>query len=395
MFLHNFKYSLKTLLKAKMLVFWNIAFPIILGILFNMAFSNIESDERLDIIDIAVVDNDAFKGNTIFKEALEGLSDKESDDRMFDIVYVNADEIEARKLLDRGDITGYLTFEKDDVNITVSSNGINETILRFVVDEIASNKEMVESIAASQLEKEMTEKKEDIDISAIYEKALELVQEKRSNIKDVSRDNLSYTMIEYYTLIAMACLYGGTFSMFIVNYKLANMHSVGKRITVSPAKKGAMLLGSLCASYVVQLIGLALLFIFTVFVIKVDYGNNLPLIILLACCGSLAGLSLGVAVATLVKKSENAKTGILISITMGGCFLSGMMGITMKYVVDKNLPFINKINPASMITDGFYALYYYDTLDRFMIDIVSLLVFSAIMIFISYNGLRRQRYDSI
>ena len=67
----------------------------------------------------------------------------------------------------------------------------------------------------------------------------------------------------------------------------------------------------------------------------------------------------------------------------------------MKYVVDKNLPFINKINPASMITDGFYALYYYDTLDRFMIDIVSLLVFSAIMIFISYNGLRRQRYDSI
>ena len=36
---------------------------------------------------------------------------------MFDIVYVNADEIEARKLLDRGDITGYLTFEKDDVKI--------------------------------------------------------------------------------------------------------------------------------------------------------------------------------------------------------------------------------------------------------------------------------------
>lgn len=98
---------------------------------------------------------------------------------------------------------------------------------------------------------------------------------------------------------------------------------------------------------------------------------------------------------TLLKTNENAKTGILIAITMLGCFLSGMMGITMKYVIDKNVPIINKINPASMITDGFYSLYYYDTLDRFYFNIISLLIFSAFMIFISYKGLRRQKYDSI
>ena len=80
---------------------------------------------------------------------------------------------------------------------------------------------------------------------------------------------------------------------------------------------------------------------------------------------------------------------------MLGCFLSGMMGITMKYIVDKNIPIINKINPASMITDGFYSLYYYDTLDRFFFNIISLLLFSIIMFIISYNGLRRQKYDNI
>ena len=128
---------------------------------------------------------------------------------------------------------------------------------------------------------------------------------------------------------------------------------------------------------------------------KVDYGNNLPLVVLFAMTGSLAGLSLGMAIGTTLKTNENTKTGILLAITMFGCFLSGMMGITMKYIIDKNVPIINKINPASIITDGFYSLYYYDTLDRFYFDLASLLVFSVVMIVISYISLRRQKYDSI
>ena len=67
----------------------------------------------------------------------------------------------------------------------------------------------------------------------------------------------------------------------------------------------------------------------------------------------------------------------------------------MKYVVDKNVPFINKINPASMITDGFYALYYYESLDRYYFDIISLLIFAFVMILVSVFSLRRQKYDSI
>ena len=104
---------------------------------------------------------------------------------------------------------------------------------------------------------------------------------------------------------------------------------------------------------------------------------------------------MGVVVGIVFKTNENAKTGILIATTMVGCFLSGMMGVTMKYIVDKNVPILNKINPANMITDGFYSLYYYDTLDRFYFNLISLLVFSGIMITISYISLRRQKYDSI
>jgi ABC-2 type transport system permease protein len=89
------------------------------------------------------------------------------------------------------------------------------------------------------------------------------------------------------------------------------------------------------------------------------------------------------------------KIGIVISITMLGSFFSGMMGITMKYIIDTNVPIINSINPASMITDGLYSLYYYDTLNRFWLDVSGLIIFSAIMVILSWISLRRQKYDSI
>ena len=183
--------------------------------------------------------------------------------------------------------------------------------------------------------------------------------------------------------------------MFIMNYKLANMSGVGKRTAISPINKSSLLLSSLLASYIIQLLGLMLLFIYTILVIKVDYGTNLPLVLLLAAIGSLAGLTFGIMISTVIKANSNAKTGIMIAITMFFSFLSGMMGITMKYIIDKNIPILNRINPANMITDGLYSLYYYDTLNRYYFNIVSLLVFSIIMLLISYQGLRREKYDSI
>ena len=311
---------------------------------------------------------------------------------MFNINYTNLED--AKKLLENKKITGYI-IPNDNVNITVSSNGVNETILKYVVDEINSNKEISKDLSKIEIDNQIKEGNYNIDYQKIYKNINNSFSSNTVKLNNISNKNLSYTMIEYYTLIAMTCLYGGIISMFITNYKLANMNSIGKRTSISPIHKGKMLLGSLLASYIIQLLGITLLFIFTIFVLKVDYGNNLLLVVLLAICGSLAGLSLGVMVATTIKSNENTKTGILIAITMLGCFLSGMMGITMKYIVDKNIPIINKINPASMITDGFYSLYYYDTLDRFFFNIISLLLFSIIMFIISYNGLRRQKYDNI
>lgn len=392
MFIHNLKYSLITLLKNKMLIFWTFAFPIILGTFFKLAFSNIENSEKLDIIDIAIVDNQELEDNQIYKQAFNKLSEEESENRLFNTKYVSKEE--AKQLLQDDKIVGYFILENDP-KVIVSNSGIDETIFKCVTDEITQTTDVVIDVAKDNIQKEIMNGNYNIDYEKIYRSVAELYQNQEVNIKDISNSNLSYTMIEYYTLIAMACLYGGILGMVAINYNLPNMSSNGKRIAVSPTSKGKIILSSVIASYITQLIGIAILFIFTVFILKVDYGTNLPLVILLAIVGCLAGLSIGVASASLLKTNDNVKTGVIISFTMVGCFLSGMMGITMKYIVDKNIPILNKLNPANMITDGFYSLYYYDTLDRYYFNIISLLIFSIVLIGFSILSLRRQKYDSI
>ena len=393
MFIHNFKYAFKTLFKNRMLIFWTFAFPIILGTLFNMAFSNIENSEKLDIINIAIINNDDFENNKAFKTSFEELSDENNEDRLFNTQYTT--EEKAKELLDNGEIVGYMKLKEDKPILTFATSGINETIFKYVTEEIEQTSDIIKNLSETETQKQITSGNYNINYEEIYNKVIELAKEDKVKLKNISNSNLSYTMIEFYTLIAMTCLYGGMLSMVSINQTLANMSNKGKRIAVSPTKKGTIILSSLLASYIAQLIGLAILFVYTLFVLKVDYGDNTSLIILLAMIGSFAGLTLGTFVGTLFKTNENAKTGILIALTMFWCYLSGMMGITMKYVVDKNVPIINKINPASMITDGLYSLYYYDTFDRYWFNIISLLIFAFVLMLISFFSLRRQKYDSI
>ncbi len=392
MFVHNLKYSLKTLFKNKMLIFWTFAFPIILGTLFKLAFSNIESNEKLDIINIAIVDNEEFNDNEMYKEAYETLSDENNEDRLFNTKYVT--EEEAIDLLQKEEIEGYIIFDETP-KIVVVSSGIDETVIKYVTEEITQSAKIAEEVVTLKVSEQIVQGNYNIDYDKLYKDVLDIVQGQEANIKDISRSNLSYTMIEFYTLIAMACLYSGMLGMVSMNQILPNVSNNGKRVAISPASKGKLVLSSVIASYITQIIGVAILFVYTIFVLKVDFGNNLGLVILLALIGSLAGLALGIFLSSVVKANENIKMGTLLTVTMFGCFLSGMMGITMKYIVDKNMPIINKINPASMITDGFYSLYYYDTLDRYYFNVISLLIFSAILVGISFISLRRQKYDSI
>ena len=383
MFLHNFKYTLKTLFRNKSLLFWTFAFPLIMATFFNMAFANITEDENLKIIDIAIVDNNEFNNNMLYKQSFDNLGDKNNEDRLFNITYT--DSYKAEKLLEDNKIGGYLELNNNKPKLTFQSNGINQTIIKYAVDEIHDTEKMI-----SNMNTDLS-----TGINSINTNIGNYVSAKEIELKNTANDNLNYIIIEYFTLIAMTCLYAGSVSMVSINKTLPYLTGNGKRIAVSPTKKTNIVFSSLLASYLVQLLTLGLLFIYTIGILKVDFGNEIGFMVLLSLIGSLAGVALGLFIGTHLKSSENSKMGIMIAITMAGSFLAGMMGVGMKYQIDKNLPLLNKINPANMITDGFYALYYYTDYSRFWLDIGSLVIFIVVLVILSSRKIGRARYDSI
>ncbi len=382
MILHNLKYNIKSLFRNKTLIFWTYMFPILLGIFFNMAFSNIEKDEMLGTINLSIVDNSNYKDREIYIDTLSSLTSGE--DKLFNIEYKSLED--ASTSLEDGNIDGIVSFQDNEPVIIIKDNGTKETVISFVINEITTNIDIMNNI----VDKSIKEGNYDI-VNTIVDK----INSNKEYLNNISKDNLSYMQVEYYTLIAMACMYGGMIGLTAINNSLANMSNKGKRIAVSPNKKSTIVLTSALASYIVSLIGIFILILILKFIINADFGNNLPLIILLSLVGDLAGISLGILISSMFKVSENTKIGITIAVSMFLSVLSGMIGVQMKYMIDKNIPFINMINPNNMITDGFYSLYYYDTLTRYTKDLISLIIFIIICLVISSIKLRGEKYDSI
>ena len=391
MFLHNFKYTLKTLFRDKTLIFWTFAFPLLMATFFNLAFANIIEDEKLKVMDIAIINNDEYNNNKIYKETFDYLSDEENEDRLFNIKYINKDE--ASELLDKDEIEGYLELNDNVPKLTFKENGINQTIFKYVVDQVHDTEKLVENLTISLSMSGQYDMQQIVD--EISNKVNEYLKSNSIELDNKANDNMDYMMIEYYTLIAMTCLYAGTLGMVAINKCLPYLKGNGKRISVSPAKKLGIVLGSMLSSYIVQLMTIGLLFAYTIGVLHINYTDQIGYVILLSLIGSIAGVGLGLFVGSYFKASDNSKVGIMIAITMFFCFLSGMMGVGTKYLIDKNLPILNMINPANMITDGFYSLYYYTDYTRFWNNVISLIIFSILMIILSARKIARARYDSI
>ena len=392
MFFHNFKYTFKILLKNKTLVFWSIVWPLILVSLFNMAFSNMINSEQLDTIDIGVVDNENYKKQEYLSSTLGELSDKQNENYMFNITYESHEKL--NELLEDKKIDGYIECNKDEIKIIVKENGINQTVIKYVLDEVKEYEELISRIVMNKATIEMM-KGQVPDTNKIVEGIMSKLNENKECINNKSNRNMDYMMIEYYTVIAMASLYSCLISSEAVKNYLANINKKGARVTLAPIKRITLLFSGLLASFIIQIISIAVLLLYTKYGLKVDYGSRIDLVILLSIIGSLAGLTLGVVVGSATLKNDNTRIGIMNVIVMLGCFFSGMMGVTMKYIIDSNVPIINKLNPANMITDGFYSLYYYESLNRFYFNLISLLIFMAICMFISFLMIRRKRYDSI
>lgn len=384
MFFHNYIYRLKCIVRDKQLLFWTLLFPIILATFFNMAFSNISSADNFTKIKIGIVKNDEYYKNTDFIETIKSFSNPNKasgKDNLFDITYTSKEE--GDKLLDNKKIDGYIFFD-NGIKLIVKDSGINQTIIKSFLDDFKQTTSTVVTIITKNPD-------------AIQNGLINDISNKTEYLKDVSpTKSAPDTIVNYfYALIAMTCLYGSFWGLKEVTSIQANLSAQGARINVAPTHKLKVFLVSILSASTVQLIEIFLLLAYLAFILKINFGNETGYIALTCVIGTLTGVTFGTCFSSIIKAGEGLKVGFLVGVTMLMSFLSGMMYDKMKYIVNTNAPILGYLNPANLITDCFYSLYYYNTHTRFFTDLIILCIFNIIFSILTYFVLRRQKYASI
>jgi ABC-2 type transport system permease protein len=285
-------------------------------------------------------------------------------------------------LLDNNDIQAYIAGGEDPV-LFVKQNGINETIMKTFLDNYRQTEYSVQTIM---------EKNPD----ALNQGLIADVMKYDSYVNEKKDPNKPDALLIYfYALLAYTCIFAANRGLEEVINIQADQSKQGARVNVSPISKMKLFLCNLLASFTVHCGSLILLFVYMYYGIKVNFGDNIVFTFITCLVGSLTGLALGATVGVWVKKKAEVKEAILTMVVLGGGFLSGMMVADMKYLIQEKVPLLSYINPVNLVSDSLYSLYYYDTYDRFLLDMIILCVMTVLLGLLSYLGIRRKNYASI
>jgi ABC-2 type transport system permease protein len=379
MFIKQYYYTLKDFLLTKSLSFWALLFPFLLGTLFYLSFgSMLTGGNTLEPIKTAVVIDTASEEGTYFQEILTVLS--EGDDPILSITETTLSK--AENLLADEKVAGILTVS-DRVELIVNDSGVNQTILKNIVDSYLHRVALIEDTMETT-----PEQVEDVIASFSKER---LFLEETTFSKTKVTGNAQY----FYALIAMTCLYGSFFGLCLGTRLQANLSSLAMRRVMGPTKKIKIFLADFLAAFTIDAGVIALLFSYLILVFKIDFGDHIFFMLLTAFMGSLFGISVGTVIAASNTKSFDFKVGISLGISMVFSFLSGLMVGSIPYTIEAYAPIVNRLNPAMLISNSFYCLTFYDNYNIYTRNMITLAVYVIVLSTASILLLRRQKYASL
>lgn len=408
MFWHVFRYNLKSDLRDRTMVFWTLAFPFILATLFGLAFANLDQTEAFNRIPVAVVDNAAWQQDTQLRTVMQEVSTGK--DALFSLRVMS--EADALAALNDSSVTGIIAPRAivsiqaptagpapatgpapaagpaqhvpavTALDLTVAHTGLTQSIIKVFADEYQQTAATYRSLAALD---------PGVDFAAVQAAA------GRSWLKNkpLSQSAPNTTLVYFYALIAMTCLYGGFWGLKEVMQVQADQTPHAARVVTAPVPRLQLILASSAAKMIIHFGSLLAVIAYLRFGLRISFGTSIGHMLLACFLGSLLGVAIGAAIGVALRTSEGVRIGILIGVSMLCSMFGGLNNAEIKYIAVKNAPILAWINPANLIGDAFYALYYYDTYTRYWGNILAMLAFIAVLGAFVALKLRRQRYASI
>lgn len=364
MILHNIKNSFKLILREKVMLFWAMIFPLVLAGLFKLAFANLYQADKFEAIHIAVNES-LYEDN-----GLVVFLDKMEDENYFVIT-----KAKDKNILDNEEIVAYV---ESPEKIITKKSGINESIVESTFNTYLRKAELI---------KRALEKNPKANIGEIIDT--------NNYIKDVSNKNMNFVNVFFYTIIGFQLINGYSWGIAIVERYQANLSTIGKRNSIAPINKKSQLFISLLVGWAFNFLAS----LFTIFVLinflDIEFGQRMGPLFLLMGLGALTGVSMGALIESFSKVRKETKSALALGLTMIFSFLAGMMIPEVKLQIEQYAPFINRINPVALVTDGIYSLYYYDSLIRFYTNIKYLALVTGLFILLTYFFTRRKQYASL
>lgn len=389
-----FKGALTVLTRKRELFIWSLAFPILLSTMFMLMFANLDDATAFDPVATAVVADAHYDEATAFSSVIDELGE-EGDDQLLDIrTFATVDE--ARNALTAGEVIGIVSVEADGtpkLAVSPDSGGlgveqIGRTILDTVMNTYVRNADLLASLAADNplaladpdlVEEALTHGNATVQVSLTHSTPVQSVR-------------------YYYALLGMAALFCGQVGMLAICETQPNLTPLGARRAIGATSRGKTLVATLAASWAISFACLLVAFLFIRFVVGVDFAGREGMCVVAIAVAALFATSLGTLLGSLPKVGFGVKTGLLTGLTCLLSLFAGLYGEPCMDLADqiaREAPVLAAVNPAKVVTDAFYSLYYYDSLVPFAEKAGILLIMTVVLFAVSALFVRRQRYASL
>ena len=410
----TFLVNLKLHLREKTQLFWLFAFPIILATMFNGMFGNIAESFELHPLDVAVVEDTAWKASYGAQILVDGISsdsstsdadgyakvDPDGGSKLVNATKVNS-AAQAERLLADGTAQGMLqvvdgkmrfsvsqSTQSSASDVMASSSGldISLTVLGNIVDLYNRNTDVVTDIArdnpAALMDGAVTGS---IGSASGYTKEIQLTNFKPSG-----------TARYYYALLGMAALMAMSFAINAVTMTQANLSALGIRRSLSPLPKLQQLMAGFLSSWLCSFLSLTVAMLYIRFGCRISLGGREWAAVGACLVASFAASAFGTLLGALPKIPTGAKHGLCTALACILSLFSGLYGqfaMQLSDQIAQHAPVLSILNPAQQITNLFYDILYYDNFGPFLTATGILAAMSLVCLVVATILLRRQRYE--
>lgn len=341
MFFNVIKKEVLQNLRDKKAMFWMILFPIIMIFILGNALSSFFGNTSATVPKTRIVYS--IHKDTKETEKLENFF-KDSKKELNMEFQKNNDKEFVLNEIKRGKFDCYLDIE-DEKNITVFSNDIkdfNAALVTNLLDIYSEKTNAIDSIATKNPQ---GLKFVDLNSKPNFVKVRSLEKVKKP------------TAIDYYsvTMITMIILYATlTGAMTILGER---MRGTMKRIACSPMNRTVLFFGKLIGAFLIVTVQVAILVLFTKFVFKANWGDNMLPIIGLFLTQILMAISIGMGVARMFSNpnfiSVFSNVIIILLNFLGGAYIPlesfGQNGI---------LNMLSNISPLKWTNQAIFKIIY-------------------------------------